>query len=167
MYHSSDYMENHRLDPEMLDDEDRYSDISDSERRAAETEMNRRDRTAGIHRDERDLAYDKSDDESDIPRSKRRAAEKAIEGVEEDTEMIESIENLEDTKGHTIKEWVSLLDPRTEISNRLRTYVDEKGQHTYRNHASGESRTNSRRSHSPQQRLHFVVGSVRSVQAWR
>lgn len=120
----------------MLDDEDNFSDISDSERRAAETEMNRRDRAAGIHRDERDLIYDKSDDESDIPRHKRRAAEKAIEGVEEETEMIESIENLEDTKGHTIKEWVTLLGPRTEIANRfkhfLRTFVDEKGQHTYR-----------------------------------
>lgn len=126
-----------RFDPEMLDDEDGYSDISDSERRAAETEMNRRDRAAGIHRDDRDLIYDKSDDDDDIPRSKRRAAEKAIEGeMEDETEMIESIENLEDTKGHSIKEWVSMLGPRTEISNRfksfLRTFVDDKGQHTYR-----------------------------------
>lgn len=126
-----------RFDPEMLDDEDGYSDISDSERRAAETEMNRRDRAAGIHRDDRDILYDKSDDDDDIPRSKRRAAEKAIEGEMEDgTEMIESIENLEDTKGHSIKEWVSMLGPRTEISNRfksfLRTFVDDKGQHTYR-----------------------------------
>lgn len=136
----SDYLPNPRLDrfdPEMLDDEDGYSDISDSERRAAETEMNRRDRAAGIHRDDRDIIYDKSDDDDDIPRSKRRAAEKAIEGeMEDQTEMIESIENLEDTKGHSIKEWVSMLGPRTEISNRfksfLRTFVDEKGQHTYR-----------------------------------
>lgn len=134
----SDYLPNQRLDrydPQMLDDEDAYSDISDSERRAAELEMNQRDRAAGIHRDERDLIYDKSDDESDIPRHKRRAAEKAIEGVEEEMEITESIENLEDTKGHSIKEWVALLGPRTEISNRfksfLRTYV-EKGQHIYR-----------------------------------
>lgn len=133
-----DYMPNPRLDrydPEMVDDEENYSVISDSERRAAEIEMNRRDRAAGIHRDDRDLMYEKSDDESDIPSHKRRRAEKAIEGVEEE-EMIESIENLEDTKGHTIKEWVSLLAPRTEIANRfrnfLRTFVDEKGQQTYR-----------------------------------
>ena len=139
-FYCSDYLPNPRLDrfdPEMLDDEDGYSDISDSERRAAETEMNRRDRAAGIHRDDRDLIYDKSDDDDDIPRSKRRAAEKAIEGeMEDETEMIESIENLEDTKGHSIKEWVSMLGPRTEISNRfksfLRTFVDDKGQHTYR-----------------------------------
>lgn len=121
----------------MLDDEDNFSDISDSDRRAAESEMNRRDRAAGIHRDERDLVYDKSDDDDDIPRAKRRAAEKAIEGeLDDETEMIESIENLEDTKGHSVKEWVSMLGPRTEIANRfksfLRTFVDDKGQHTYR-----------------------------------
>ncbi|XP_070506279.1 DNA replication licensing factor Mcm2 [Chironomus tepperi] len=134
-----DYLPNPRLDrydPEMLDDEEPLSVMSESERRAAEIEMNRRDRAAGIHRDDRDLMYDKSDDESDIPSHKRRAAEKAIEGAEVDEEMIESIENLEDTKGHTIKEWVSMLGPRTEIANRfksfLRTYIDEKGQHIYR-----------------------------------
>lgn len=133
-----DYMPNptlDRYDPEILDDEENYSVLSDSDRRAAEMEMNRRDHAAGIHRDDRDLMYDKSDDESDIPSHKRRAAEKAIEGVE-DEEMIESIENLEDTKGHTIKEWVLLLGPRTEIGNRfksfLRTYVDKKGQQVYR-----------------------------------
>lgn len=50
--------------------------------------------------------------------------------------MIESIENLEDTKGHSTKEWVSMLGPRTEIANRfksfLRSFVDEKGQYQYR-----------------------------------
>lgn len=50
--------------------------------------------------------------------------------------MIESIENLEDMKGHTVREWVSMLGPRTEIKNRfknfLRTYVDEKGQNLFK-----------------------------------
>ena len=45
--------------------------------------------------------------------------------------MIESIENLEDLKGHSVREWVSMLAPRTEIYNRfknfLRTYVNDKG----------------------------------------
>lgn len=56
-----------------------------------------------------------------MPRSKRRrAAEKAAMGsVEPAEEGVESIENLEDTKGHTVKEWVSMLGPRTEIANRL------------------------------------------------
>lgn len=50
--------------------------------------------------------------------------------------MIESIENLEDTKGHSVKEWVSMLAPRTEIGNRfknfLRNYVNAKGQYVYK-----------------------------------
>lgn len=49
--------------------------------------------------------------------------------------MIESIENLEDTKGHSVKEWVTMLAPKNEIANRfksfLRTYTDIKGEYTY------------------------------------
>lgn len=123
-----------QYDMNQLDQGD-YSDISQDDRRAAEEEMRRRDRALGIHRDERDLVYDESDDEDDMPRQKRRAAEKAAEIETEDAEMIESIENLEDTKGHSTREWVSMLGPRTEIANRfksfLRTFLDEKGQSTY------------------------------------
>lgn len=50
--------------------------------------------------------------------------------------MIESIENLEDTKGLSVREWVSMLGPRTEIYNRfknfLRTFVNEKGHNIYK-----------------------------------
>ena len=50
--------------------------------------------------------------------------------------MIESIENLEDLKGHSVREWVSMAGPRLEIKNRfrhfLRTHVDEKGHNVYR-----------------------------------
>ena len=50
--------------------------------------------------------------------------------------MIESIENLEDMKGHTVREWVSMASPRLEIYNRfknfLRTFVDDKGHNLYR-----------------------------------
>ena len=50
--------------------------------------------------------------------------------------MIESIENLEDMKGHTVREWVAMLGPRTEIFNRfknfLRTFVDAKGHNLYK-----------------------------------
>lgn len=50
--------------------------------------------------------------------------------------MVESIENLEDMKGHTVLEWVSMLGPKTEIYNRfknfLRTYVNDKGQNLYK-----------------------------------
>lgn len=50
--------------------------------------------------------------------------------------MIESIENLEDTKGYSVKEWVVMLAPRTEIANRfknfLRNFVNSKGHHVYK-----------------------------------
>ena len=50
--------------------------------------------------------------------------------------MIESIENLEDMKGHSVREWVCMLAPRTEIFNRfknfLRTFVDMNGHNIYK-----------------------------------
>ena len=50
--------------------------------------------------------------------------------------MLESIENLEDTRGRTVREHVSMAGPRTEIYNRfrnfLRTYVDGRGHNLYR-----------------------------------
>lgn len=126
-----------RYDTDILDEDD-YEDISQTDRRAAEQEMRRRDRALGIHRDERDILYGDSDEEGDddVTKSKRRAiAEKNVEG-EMETDIVESIENLEDTKGHALKDWVSMLGPRTEISNRfksfLRTFVDEKGSYVYR-----------------------------------
>ncbi|KAJ8919037.1 hypothetical protein NQ315_016943 [Exocentrus adspersus] len=124
-----------RYDDRILDDEE-YDQLSIGERLAAEEEMRRRDREMGIlRRDDRELFYDQSDDEED-PRRKRRLAEKAAVGEVEDTEMIESIENLEDTKGYSIKDWVIMMGPRTEIANRfknfLRTYVNSKGHYVYK-----------------------------------
>ena len=50
--------------------------------------------------------------------------------------MIESIENLEDTKGHTVKDWVVMQAPRLEIYNRfkhfLRTMVDSNGNNIFK-----------------------------------
>lgn len=123
-------------DPDVLDDDD-YDNISQTDRQAAEMAMRRRDREAGMltRRGDRELIYEDSDEE-DEPRRKRRMAEKAAAGEMEDTDMIESIENLEDTKGHSIKEWVSMLGPRTEIANRfknfLRNYVNSKGQYVFK-----------------------------------
>lgn len=45
-----------RYDPNLLDDEE-YSEMSQGERVAAEVEMRKRDRAAGIIRDDRDLLY--------------------------------------------------------------------------------------------------------------
>lgn len=124
-----------RYDPQILDEGD-YDELSQGERNRAEEEMRRRDREMGIlRRDDRELFYEEGDDD-DAPRHKRRMAEKAAAGTEEDAEMLESIENLEDTKGYTIKEWVQMMGPRTEIVNRfksfLRTYVNSKGQYVYK-----------------------------------
>lgn len=125
-----------RYDPDVLDEED-YDNISQTDRQAAEMAMRRRDRETGMlmRRGDRELIYEDSDEE-DEPRRKRRMAEKAAAGEMEDADMIESIENLEDTKGHSIKEWVSMLGPRTEIANRfknfLRNYVNSKGQYVFK-----------------------------------
>ena len=51
-------------------------------------------------------------------------------------QQIESIDNLEDTKGHSVRDWVLLLAPNREIFNRfknfLRTFVDAKGHNLYK-----------------------------------
>lgn len=125
-------------DRDNLDDSE-YSMMSDGDRVAAEANMRRRDRDEGraTGRMRRGLLYDDSDDDEDRPARKRRMAERAAEGdIQEDEEMIESIENLEDMKGHSVREWVSMLGPRTEIYNRfknfLRTYVNDKGNNLYK-----------------------------------
>lgn len=52
-----------RYDPAILDDDD-YDDLSQTERRAAEDAMRRRDIEAGItRRDDREIFYDASDEE--------------------------------------------------------------------------------------------------------
>ncbi|GFG36925.1 hypothetical protein Cfor_05367 [Coptotermes formosanus] len=125
-----------RYDPDVLDDEE-YDDISQADRAAAEAAMRRRDREEGIltRRGDLELIYEDSDEE-EAPRRKRQRAEKAAAGELDEEEMIESIENLEDTKGHSVKEWVSMLGPRTEIANRfksfLRNYVNSKGHYLYK-----------------------------------
>nr|CAD7572918.1 unnamed protein product [Timema californicum] len=125
-----------RYDRDNLDEDD-YEDISQTDRQAAELAMKRRDREEGVltRRGDLELIYEDSD-EDEAPRRKRRMAEKAATGELEDVDMIESIENLEDTKGHTTKEWVSMLGPRTEIANRfksfLRNFVNSKGHYIYK-----------------------------------
>ncbi|XP_045595213.2 DNA replication licensing factor mcm2 [Procambarus clarkii] len=125
-------------DRDNLDDSE-YSMLSEGDRVAAEAQMRKRDRDEGrvTGRMRRGLIYDESDDDEDRPARRRRMAERAVEGdAPDDEEMIESIENLEDMKGHSVREWVSMLGPRTEIYNRfknfLRTYVNDKGNNLYK-----------------------------------
>ena len=72
---------------------------------------------------------DESEEEdlSPLPKRKRPKAPEEMSG-----EVLEVIENLEDLKGHTVREWVSLPAPRLEIKNRfkrfLRTHTGEDGE---------------------------------------
>ncbi|XP_069499475.1 DNA replication licensing factor MCM2 [Ambystoma mexicanum] len=124
---------------EGLDDED-MEDLTASQRDAAEQAMRHRDRDMGhgLGRMRRGLLYDSEDEDEDRPARKRRMAERAAEGTaeEEDEEMIESIENLEDMKGHSVREWVVMAATRLEIYHRfknfLRTHVDENGHNVFK-----------------------------------
>ena len=123
------------FDPDLLD-EDEYEALSEGERQAAEASMRKRDREEGRGegRMRRGLLYD---DDEDEPRARRRrlADMAAMEDEPMEEEGVESIENLEDTKGKPIREWVALGGPRKEVYNRfrnfLRTYVDQKGTNLY------------------------------------
>uniref|UniRef100_A0A667XWP0 DNA replication licensing factor MCM2 n=1 Tax=Myripristis murdjan TaxID=586833 RepID=A0A667XWP0_9TELE len=133
-----------------LDDED-LSELSPGARAAAEEAMRRRDREQGISgRLRRGLLYESEDEDDERPAARRRRlAERAAEGGAgegEDEEMIESIENLEDMKGHSVREWVSMAAPRLEIYNRfknfLRTHVDENGHNVFKEKISDMCKEN-------------------------
>merc|ERR1719322_540892 len=131
-----------RYERELMDDED-YDDMSEGDRQAVEAELRRRDREEGRldGRMRRGLLYD-SDDEDDEPaRRRRRLAERAADGriIDEEDDMegvVESVENLEDTRGRPVRDHVSAIGPKTECYNRfknfLRTYVDARGHNLYK-----------------------------------
>ncbi len=133
-----------RYDPDMLDDDpDNEGLMSESDRAAAEAAMRQRDRAEGrrVRGMRKGLLYDDDSDEDDgrPAARRRRLAERAAEGedvADEDAQMVESIENLEDTRGRPVREYVLQVGPRTECANRfknfLRTYVDANGHNLYR-----------------------------------
>ncbi|RMX61533.1 hypothetical protein pdam_00013734 [Pocillopora damicornis] len=126
-------------DPAALDDED-FDEMTPEARQEAERLMRKRDReeAAARGRLHRGLLYDETDEEDEEqPRRRRRLAERAADGdMQDEDELIESIENLEDMKGHSVREWVSMQAPRLEIKNRfkqfLRSFVDDQGKSVYR-----------------------------------
>jgi len=132
-----------RYDREIMDEDD-YDMMSESDRAAAEAALRKRDRDEGRRADgrmRRGLLYDEDDEDDEPARRKRRlAADRAAEGrLDEDDDdqgLIESIENLEDTRGRSIREHVMQIGPRTECLNRfknfLRTYVDSRGHSLYK-----------------------------------
>ncbi|XP_069418328.1 DNA replication licensing factor MCM2 isoform X1 [Ovis canadensis] len=129
-----------------LDDED-VEELTASQREAAERVMRQRDREAGrgLGRMRRGLLYDSDDEEEERPSRKRRQVERATEDGEEE-DMIESVENLEDLKGHSVREWVSMAGPRLEIHHRfknfLRTHVDGRGHNVFKERISDMCKEN-------------------------
>nr|XP_005898866.1 PREDICTED: DNA replication licensing factor MCM2 [Bos mutus] len=100
----------------------------------------------GVHIHLLDHASAHSDDEEEErPSRKRRQVERATEDGEEE-DMIESVENLEDLKGHSVREWVSMAGPRLEIHHRfknfLRTHVDGRGHNVFKERISDMCKEN-------------------------
>uniref|UniRef100_A0A5F8GR58 DNA replication licensing factor MCM2 n=1 Tax=Monodelphis domestica TaxID=13616 RepID=A0A5F8GR58_MONDO len=130
-----------------LDDED-VEELTASQREAAERVMRQRDREAdrGLGRMRRGLLYDSDEEDEERPARKRRLVERGTEEGEEEEDMIESIENLEDLKGHTVREWVSMAGPRLEIHHRfknfLRTHVDGHGHNVFKERISDMCKEN-------------------------
>lgn len=64
-----------------------------------------------------------------------RGAEAAAEEEEEEDEREPVIENLEDRKGHSLADWVTMESPRKEIYRRfklfLKTFVDARGNNVH------------------------------------
>ena len=50
--------------------------------------------------------------------------------------MVEQVENIEDMRGHSVREWVSMQGPRQEVKNKfkqfLRTFIDDNGVNVFR-----------------------------------
>ncbi|OAF71509.1 hypothetical protein A3Q56_00669 [Intoshia linei] len=120
---------------EGIDDEE-LSNMSISERVSAEKELNYRDRATDIvsnRNTRKNILYDEIDDK---------------QGNIIADKQIESIDNLEDLKGHSVSDWVSMIGPRTEIFNRfknfLRTYKSENGNYFYREIIRKMVETNSK-----------------------
>ena len=144
-------------------DEGEYGAMSPGARAAAERELRKRDRQEALAsgRMRPGLLYEESEDEeSQPPLARRRRMDRTEEGMEfEEVRQSaadsvwyfwnifppslpllpqgpEIIENLEDMKGHTVREWVSMGAPRAEIKTRfknfLRTYVNEMGVNVYK-----------------------------------
>lgn len=139
-------------------DEASYSELSLDARIAAEAEMKKRDkgegRLTGRMRRGLDIYEDSASEMSEVgsgtaPKrmhSKTRRVAALFSEAGETEELIESIENLEDTRGMTVREWVVQMAPKREIYNRfknfLRTSTDDKGRNIFRDKIRAMSQEN-------------------------
>ena len=108
-----DQYEQRGIDDDELDEDD------DDARRRAEMALDRRedrDNRGATGRDE--LLYDPEDDEQLEDRDRADRA-MAYDGIAPDQEL----EHLEDTRGMSVREWVSKPEVQTEIGNRFKDYL--------------------------------------------
>lgn len=133
-----------RYEEEHLDDQS-VSELSIGERIAAEATLKERDRLEGRRiRSRRGLEIFDDVSEPDSQNSfrqlkrRRRLAESALRGrpdLDGEAET-ETIDNIEDTRGMSNKEWLSQRATKNEIKNRfknlLKTYVDEGGRSVFK-----------------------------------
>lgn len=127
---------------EHLDDQS-VSEMSIGERIAAEATLRERDRIEGRRNRVRkglDLFDDLSEAGSQASfgqiKRRRRLAENALRGQTDQEADTETIDNLEDTRGMSSRDWLSQRATRNEIRNRfkslLKTYVDKNGRSVFR-----------------------------------
>jgi len=138
-----------QYDPNAIDDQEQ-SELGAEERRRVDAALAARDRMEGRRRTMRKglehLIPSSSEGEDaaklaaelQARRKRQRLAERISKGfgdIPED-ELLEGIDNLEDTRGLSVREWVSSRPCRREIYNRfknfLRTHADDKGHSTFR-----------------------------------
>lgn len=129
---------------EHLDDQS-VSELSIGERIAAEATMRQRDRLEGRRIKSRrglemfdDISEPDSQGSFRQMKRRRRLAESALQGrpdLDGEPET-ETIDNIEDTRGMTNKEWLTQRATKNEIRNRfknlLKTYLDESGRSVFK-----------------------------------
>lgn len=122
-------------------DETDYAAMDPTARAAAELRMRKRDRARAQGRVPAAFMDDEeSEDEAAAGRLRRRrrvAAGRDADAMDLDERAIQEapVDNLEDMKGHSLREWVTLTNTRNAIKNQFRhflqTYLDNEGQPVY------------------------------------
>jgi len=136
---------------DLAPENERVRNLSANERAAAEREMRRRDLARARGRREGRLprvlgmADDSEDEQEEEPLAeggpqvrRRRLMEPGESSADQQEDFDDNapiIENLEDFKGHTLREWVSMESTQREIYRRFRNFlttsVDEHGNNVH------------------------------------
>ena len=129
-----DYQRNPELDvydPKDVDDSE-YSEMSVGQRISVEAELKARDTEEG-RRAQMRRGLEAFDIGSEEDRHISVVKKRRVIGQEDEEDRID---NLDNTRGLSTREWVSQLGPKREIYNRFKNFlrgsVDEKGRNTFR-----------------------------------